>query len=363
MQSSAGMSTELRPGLLVPTHTYLTHLIAYGLGCGLIGASLMFAAKPPTVVQGPPTIVMHETETVAMAVPPSAVSDDMPAPPPVWVIVPAAGATFMKLADLGDKLPRHGKPTLSEHEYTTTSVASIADADVPPVHRAWKGTEVIVDGTCHAKVVGFAIVARLNGDTAYAGEEGGDTWTATSVMKHGAPMLVATLDGCTGKLARAATLSALIVPETITDAKLVAAATKQLFASADAKQARAAWAAWETEMQSTKHTELELGELSTQVVRHPKTGETFVSIHGTTGGNCGYADISLWGLYWLDGEKLTRVPTNLGQLLVIDGFVDLEGDGQLEVVGRPWLGTERMISRVNGDVVETLAEPFYGCPC
>jgi len=60
---------------------------------------------------------------------------------------------------------------------------------------------------------------------------------------------------------------------------------------------------------------------------------------------------------------LTRIPTQVGQLLVIDGFVDLEGDGQLEVVGRPWLGTERMISRANGEVLETHAQPFYGCAC
>jgi len=357
------MSTELRPGLLVPTHTYLTHLIAYGLGCGLIGASLMFAAKPPTVVEGPPTIELTETVSVPMTMPAMVASDAMPAPPQVWVVVTAGGATYMKLAELETKLPRHGKPTLSEHEYVTSSIAPIEDVDVAPVHRAWKGTEVIVDGTCHATVVGFAVVARLTGETSYAGEEGGEAWTANSVLRLGAPMLAARLDGCTGELARAASLPALIVPEVITDDKLVAAAKKQLFASADAKAARAAWAAWETEIHSTEHKELDLGELSTKVVRHPKTGATFVSIHGTTGGSCGYADISLWGLYRVDGETLTRIPTKLGELLVIDGFVDLEGDGQLEVVGRPWLGTERMISRTNGDVVETLEQPYYGCPC
>lgn len=357
------MSPELRPGLVVPTHTYLTHLIAYGLGCGLIGASLMFAAKPPSTIEQPPTIALHDTVAVEMTTSPMVVTEAMPAPPPVWVVVRAGGATYMKLADLATAVPRHGKPALYEHDYVMSSVASIADADVPPVHRAWRGTEVIVDGTCRATVTGFAVVARLTGDTAYASEEGGDAWTAKSVMSLGAPMLAARLGGCTGELARAASLPAMIVPEVLTDKRLVAAATKKLFASADAKAARAAWAAWETEMQTTERTELDFGELSTKVVRHPKTGATFVSIHGTTGGSCGYVDISLWGLYRVDGETLTRIPTQVGQLLVIDGFVDLEGDGQLEVVGRPWLGTERMVSRANGDVVETLEQPFYGCAC
>lgn len=360
----SAMTTSLRPGMLTPTHTYLTRLIAYGLGCGLIGASAMFAAKPPAVVQGPPTIELTETVTVPMAIPMMVVSEAMPAPPPVSAVITVGGTSYMKLADLSAKLPRHGKPTLSEQDYVSTSIASINDADVAPVHRAWKGETVIVDGTCHAAVVGFAVLARLTGDTEYAGEEHA-SWTAASVMRLGAPMLVARLDGCTGTLARAASLSPLIVPQVIVDKPLAAAAKKHLFASADATAARAAWAAWETEMmQVSVHQPLDMGEVSTQVVRHPKTGETFVSVHATTGGGCGYPDISMWGLYRADADgKLTRIPTVIGELLEIDGFVDLEGDGQLEVLGRPWLGTERMVTRTTGDVVERLERPFFGCAC
>lgn len=365
MQPLSAMTTELRPGLLTEAHTYLTHLIAYGLGCGLIGASLMFAAKPPAVVPTPPTIELTDTVSVSMATPPMVANDEMPAPPPVWVVVAAGATSYMKLADLRTALPRHGKPTLTEHDYLATSVAAVADADVPPVHRAWKGTEVIVDGTCRATVIGFAIVARLAGDSAYASDaDVDDGWTAASVMRLGAPMLAARLDGCSGELARAASLPAMIVPEVITDGKLVAAAKKKLFASADAKAARAAWAAWETEMESTEHKELDFGEVTARVVRHPKTGATFVSIHTTTGGGCGYPDISMWGLYRADESgTLTRIPTKIGELLTIDRFVDLEGDGELEIVGRPWIGTERMVSRASAEVIERLEQPFFGCAC
>jgi hypothetical protein len=359
------MTTELRPGLLTEAHTYLTRLIAYGLGCGLIGASAMVAAKQPAAVQEPPAIALTDTVTVPMAIPMMVTAEAMPAPPPVFVVVTAGGVSYMKLADLAGKLPRHGKPALFEHDYVSTAVAYLGDRVVPPVHRAWRGQDVLVDGTCRATVVGFAIVARLTGDTAYAGEEdGGAGWTADSVMRLGAPMLAARLDGCTGELARAASLSPLIVPQVIVDKPLVAAAKLHLFASADAKAARAAWVAWETEMQVSEHQELELGDVAAQVVRHPTTGATFVSVHATTGGGCGYPDITLWGLYRADADgKLTRMPTKIGDLLVIDGFVDLEGDGQLEVVGRPWLGTELVVSRTNGDVVERLERPFFGCPC
>ena len=354
-------SMMLRPALITETHTHLTRLIAYGLGCGLIGASMMFAAGPPVVAQAPP-ITMSETVTVPMTIPMMVTAEAMPGPPPVAVVVEAGGASYMKLADL-PVLPRHGKPALSEHDYVSTSIATIADADVPPVHRAWLGQEVIVDGACRATVIGFVAFARVTGDTAYAGEEDTAGWTAANVMRLGSPMLAARLDRCTGELARAASLPQLIVPEVIEDKPLALAATKLLFASADARQACKAWAAWEAEMQA-EHHELEYGDVSTRVVRHPTTGATFVSVHATTGGGCGYPDISLWGLYRVDqGGTLTRIPTAVGELLMIDGFVDVEGDGQLEVVGRPWLGTERMVSRLDATVIDRLERPFFGCPC
>jgi len=357
------MTIELRPGLLTPTHTYLTRLIAYGLGCGLIGASLMFAAKPPSVVQAP-LIALTETVTIPMTIPTMVTTDTMPAPPSVAVVVTAAGGSYMKLADLS-KLPRHGTAKLSENDYTVTSIAAVADADVAPVHRAWLGQEVIVDGACRATVTGFAIVSRLTGDTGYANEEVTESgWTAANVMRLGAPMLAARLDACTGDFARAATLSKMIIPEVIENKSLAAAAKKRALSGSAMKRANAEWEKWEAEMQETEHHPLDFGDVWTKVVRHPTTGQTFVSVHATTGGGCGYPDISIWALYRADVDgTLTQIPTKIGEMLMVDGFVDVEGDGQLEVVGRPWLGTERMISRLDATVMDRLERPFFGCPC
>ncbi len=355
------MSIELRPGLLTPTHTYLTRLIAYGLGCGLIGASLMFAAKPPGVVQAPP-IALTETVVVPMTIPMMVATDAMPAPSPVAVVVSAAGASYMKLADL-PQLPRHGKPKLIAEGYGMTSIAAVADADVAPFHRAWLGQDVIVDGTCRATVTGFAIYSHLVGDTGYASEDI-DDWTAANVMRLGAPMLAARLDGCTGELARAASLSPMVIPDVIEDKPLATAAKKRALSGAGMKRARAEWAKWEAEMQQTTHSALDFGDISTKVVRHPTTGQTFVSVHATTGGGCGYPEISIWALYRADADgKLTEIPTKVGELLVIDRLVDVEGDGQLEVVGRPWIGTERIISRLDATVIDRLERPFFGCAC
>jgi hypothetical protein len=53
----------------------------------------------------------------------------------------------------------------------------------------------------------------------------------------------------------------------------------------------------------------------------------------------------------------------LGELETIDAIVDLEGDGELEVIGKPWLGTDRILMRASGEVLDQIALSFAGCPC
>ena len=104
--------------------------------------------------------------------------------------------------------------------------------------------------------------------------------------------------------------------------------------------------------------------LAAKTWAHPITGVTYVSVHATTGGSCGVPDLSLWGLYRQNDENtLTRLRTSVGPLLSIQKLVDLYGDGQLEAIGSPWLGTETMVIRTTGDSLDSLELPFYGCPC
>jgi hypothetical protein len=364
------MNHELRPEIATPTHTHVARLTLAGLGCGLVGAGAMIAARPSPVAQEPAApITITETVTVPMSVP--VVMSQEPPPPSasqqIALVFKAGGATYMKLVGLGEdatdeSMPRHGKAVLFEDDYITSSIAHVEDKDVPLAQRAWLGNSVTVDGTCTAKVIGFAVVARLNGYPGYAGIEDTDTWTATSAMEHGAKVLAARLDNCAGgTYARDASLAPIIVPRVVDDAPLAAAATKALYATSEVKSAQAEW---KTAEQTGIWYKNESTTTQTQVLRHPKTGATWVSVHLYYGGTCGLPNLSVWGLYRADaGGKLTRVTSSLGELTSIEKLVDIDGDGQLEVIGTPWLGTERAVQSVGGEGISELSLPFYSCPC
>ncbi len=364
------MSYELRPQIVAPTYPHLTRMILAGLGCAMVGGALVVAARPMPVVQEPAApIRITETITVPMSVP---VVMRQEAPPAaatreLSLVLRAGGATYMKLASLGDDpgaevMPRHGKATLSEDDYVTSTVSNVETANVPLSHRQWLGKRVLVDGTCSAKVTGFAVIARLTGDPGYAGIENADHWTAATTMASGAKLLAAKLDNCAGgTYARDAALPAIVVPQEIEDAPLAAAATKVLQASAATKTAQAEW---ETAEQKGTWYEAEGMTTQVQVLRHPRTGATWVSVHLYYGGGCGLPNLSVWGLYRADTDgKLTQVKSSLGELIAIEKLVDLDGDGELEVIGRPWLGTERAVQRIDGAGLQELSLPFYFCPC
>lgn len=364
------MSHELRPQIVAPTHPHLTRMILAGLGCAMVGGALVVAARPVPVVQEPAAAIqITETIAVPMSVPVVMRQE----PPPVAatrelsLVLRAGGATYMKLASLGDDagaeaMPRHGKAVLTEDDYVTSAVASVLDADVPLSHRQWLGKRVVVDGTCSANVTGFAVIARLTGDPGYAGIENTDNWTAASTMQHGAKLLAAKLDNCAGgTYARDAALPAILVPQEIEDAPLAAAATRAIKASA---ATRSAQTEWETAEQKGTWYEAEGMTTSVQVLRHPRTGTTWVSVHLYYGGGCGLPNLSVWGLYRANADgKLTQVKSSLGELITIEKLVDLDGDGELEVIGRPWLGTERAVQRIDGAGLQDLSLPFYFCPC
>lgn len=345
-------------------------MIAAGLGCALIGAAAMVATRPLPVAQEPAaTIVITETVTVPMSVPivmaqepsPTALSKQ------ISLVFAANGATYMKLASIGEgrtdeAMPEHGKPRLSEDDYVTSSTAAVDATAVPASHRGWLGKAVTVDAGCSANVVGFAVIARLVGDTGYAGIEGEQAWSATTAFEEGTKVLAAKLDNCAGGLyARDATLSSVIMPEEITDASLAAAATKALLASSDTAAAQTEWTAAE---QPGRWYENESTEKTTQVLRHPKTGVIWVSVHMYYGGGCGMPTVNVWGLYRAgDDGELARVESSIGELTKIEKLVDVDGDGELEVIGQPWLGTDRAVQTTGGATVQELALPYYGCPC
>jgi len=352
--------------LFTPIHSYTFRVTAMAFGLVVIGVAVASTASPDVDVPPPPPVTQ---EVLAPAPMPSVVSVERPTAPArsseIELVFRAGDGTYMMLASVAEAMPKHGTPTLFDRgetdDWKTTSIAVVAERDVPLADRRWAGKTVVVDGTCSAKVTGFAVVARLTGDPGYA-PRAIRGWTATNVLELGAPVLAAKLDGCAqGTFARDAALSPIVVPEVIEDAALAQRARAKLLASSAAKAAQGEWL---RDRRDGAWHEDESAAVRTLIVRHPTTHVTWVSVHARIEEGCGAPDINIWGLYRVDGDQLvTALERALGELYSVDKLIDLEGDGELEFIGAPWVPTDTVVSRASGDEVTRLQLPFYGCPC
>lgn len=369
-------SRPLAPEVISPPDHRVPLGVALALSLGMTGAAIVVGESAVTIAPVPPAPVeqIAPSPAIAMAAPARVARDE------VKLAFRAGGATYVKLASLraepgldheaGDAalaMPAHGPAVLvggTDEDWVVSAIAAVELADVPAAYRGWRDRTLTIGGLCRANVTGFAVVARLTGDTSYASEDGEGDWTPDTVMKRGARMLVAKLDGnCHGRIARDAALPPIVLPAIAAtpDAALVAAARQRLIASLLGREAAAQWkemgmaGAWfEGEQGAT---------FQTLVVRHPKTGATFVSVHAATPFECGGANVNAWGLYRVTtAGALERVVERELGIVKIDQIVDLEGDGTLELVGEP-LFDEAAIERTDGTVVEQLERPFYGCAC
>ncbi len=382
--------------LLVPVASSYPLRFALVAGCVVTAAAwLVPPSQAPAVkvavaipVVVPPVaeaVVAAPVEPVVAAAAPVRSSELM-------FVFQADGDTYMKLATLeaakpadgdapedgdhaGVAMPRHGKLRHAHGEDGVDAViASVAPRHVPAAYAAWQGRKVKVDNTCEATVIGFAVVARVTGDASYAGET--DTWTAASVMANGSRVLAAKLDDCAGTYARTATLPNVVVPTKLVDARLQQAAIAALIASAPSQETQRAWDAqrtetggtpglWYSEGYSAADSDGQPGSAVTaEVLRHPITGETFVSAHGRADGGCGDPEANVWGLFRVvDGALVPVQLRQLGEIRTIDALIDIEGDGELEMLGKPWLGDAELLTRASGDEIDSLSVPFHGCPC
>lgn len=365
------MTESIRRQLVVPPHVSAIHLAA-GLGLVVAGIALVAGAREPQVAEVAPAVPLAEvTPPAPVSAPRAAVAASEAAAPlvdEIKLVLRAGDASYVRLADIerdadGALLwPRHGAPRLVPEELAETAVAAVEVADVPAIHRAWAGREVVVDGTCRATVTGFAVVSRLLGDPAYAGIEK-DEWDAAAVMQAGVQVLAARLDRCSGTFARDAALAPVVIPEPIQDARLAEAARSALLASPVGVAAKRSWK--ELGWPDTAVGWWEHAVVSTHVLRHPRTGAVFVAVHAHGDFVCGGPDVNVLGLYRAaaDGTLAPVHETRLAQLHFIKRIVDVEDDGAFELIGRVWLGGDAVLSAADGSELDHLDLQFYGCPC
>ncbi|HEU4616279.1 MAG TPA: hypothetical protein VFS15_29475 [Kofleriaceae bacterium] len=362
------MTSPLRSEVLVPARAHTWHTLLLALGCGAIGAAFGVGAHSEprprvAVVPAPPLPPVQ-----APAIAPAPVVEPAPAAQPVRssevsLVFSADAATYMKLADIGEDavaMPKHGPAKLISGDVETV-IARIAPADVPEAYRRWQGRKVVVDGACETEVTGFAVVSRLTGDTGYAGIDDAK-WTAKNVLEHGSVVLAARLAGCQGTLARDASLPPVIVPEEIDNPELAKRARVALIASQPSRDTQREYLEFDHQ---GNWWDDEYTSFTTHVVKHPTTGVTWVSVHGSIEHACGDGEVNVWGLFRVepDGTLAAVQLRKLGDLWSIDQLVDLDNDGELELVGKPWLGLDTVITRASGEELDRLALPFFGCPC
>lgn len=252
--------------------------------------------------------------------------------------------TFVKLGSAEGV--KHGRTKHVKVDGLDAAIAKVTG------EHPWLGREVVVDGTCKAKVTELAIVARLEGWDEH--------YTAKDVMENGVPVLAGKLDGCAGKYARPAELPAVVVPEAIENEALAAKAKELVIGSRAASETASEWLRdyerddWQAE-----------ASWDIRVIKHPLTGVTWVSAHAYNDPGCGSPEVNIWGLFRVrdDGTLTAAQLRILGDMIRIDQLVDVEGDGEFELLGRPWLGTEQQLTRASGEAIDDVPLAFIGCPC
>jgi hypothetical protein len=347
----------------VPVTRLLVATVA--LGTVAAGAALLAPRAPHAAtlsVLEPSAYETAVTSSVSSAThEPSAAATDRSE---VFLVFHTAGHTFIQL-DTG--AAPHGVPQLSHSEDDGLYASIAAVTRVPTDAPVRIGQRVNVDGTCAATVMGFAVVSRLTGDTGYAGIED-ERWTANNVMEHGPPVLAARLSGCTGTYAQAATLPAVVLSDETARPDLVQAATDRLFASEAATTVQAEWANRRDEWpanEPARWTQSPSTHVDARVLRHPATGVTWIAVHASRGEGCGDIDANVFGLFRVTaaGVLETVQLRELGELHTIQSFVDLDGDGTPELVGRDWLSLNTLITRASGETLTSSHLQFFGCGC
>jgi len=355
-----------------PLRTYLG-LSLLGIGCGfagaLSGATLASAANHRVGVSVPVVEVALPPETPNISSSASAPREAAPAPSRQVGFVFELDNTQWMILDVDPAtIEHHRAPKLiAQKDYAYATIAGLRERDQPAALRAWRNTQVIVDGSCTDTVRDFALISQISGEPVYA-EDATDNslghWTVATIAEHGLTVVAARLDHCAGTYARAATAPAAVPFPAVDDDELLLGqrAKTMLMKSHVATEARAALRAQFVE-QSPDTAFDNVTEVLTIVARDPRTNTMWVSVHAHADFSCGGPQVNFWGLYRTSGDELVMVREQPADLQQIDALVDLDGDGIPEILGSGWISPTEAFYDQTLAPIASYEVPFFGCPC
>lgn len=350
-----------------PLRTYLG-LSLLGLGCGFVGAltgatlasnARRVATSIPIVDPAPP-----QGELVPIASTTTVHDARQPAPSArVGFVITADGVSWMIL-DVDPATIRHHRVRLATGD-TSDTIAALRDDELTSELRAWRGQDVIVDGTCTDTLLDFALISQVTGDPVYAGDSDHPHWTRATIEANGNHLVAAKLAHCTGSYARAASAPPAVPFTEVADSDALAKqATAQLLASETGRAARAQLAEQYPGGSQPSINFDEATQISTKVATDPRTGTTWIAVHANADFSCGGPDINFFGLYRVaEGVLVTVREQPSPDLAGLEALVDLDGDGVPELLGNGWLTPNRAFYDQDLRPLVTYEVPFFGCPC
>lgn len=266
-----------------------------------------------------------------------------------------------------DTFPLHGTlRVIGDREYPSGVVAPVQAKDLAPDIAAWQNHPLVLDNRCEGAVADFALVGLITGSPL----EYIDTFDKTSeselangLLRYGNALIVGRVPECSlgSGVARSASLPMTLPATSVSDDDLIVKIRGRFLSSKLADKAQRDYEAvgmtgsWWKSADKT---------ITSQVFRHPKTGEVIVSMQAVLDHGCGGADINIWGLYQVDesGAVRQRQLIDASSMLHIGTAIDIDGDGTFEFHALDSNADPALIS-FEGEVLRILEAPFYGCNC
>jgi hypothetical protein len=243
------------------------------------------------------------------------------------------GETYLRLSEVERASARGAARMVDDGEDLLAVVAGVEPHALPAHLRSWVGRDVVVDGECQARVVGFAEVSRVSGppprlwDDEEEDEREAPDWTAASIVEHGGVTLAARLDRCEGMWARATDYSPAAIAARIEAPALEAAARAELLARAEHDAVQDQW-----RDSGGEGDWRDAASITTGAYLHPHTEETWIFVRAVNDGPCGEPNVARMAAYRVVAGK----PRPFAELdfaySTILQVVDLDGDGQPELI-------------------------------